>query len=58
MASMTWKGNAEELDTMVRRVTRVRLAGVEKAAELEGILTESLRKWMKREKFPLTVPTD
>lgn len=54
LTSTTWAGNAEELDVTVRRVTRVRLVGLERAAELEAIDVDSLRRWMKRRKFPLT----
>lgn len=57
LTSMSWSGNAEELDVTIRRVTRGRLVGLDRAAELEGIDVESLRRWMKRHKFPLKTPT-
>lgn len=56
LTATSWTGNAEELDVTVRRVTRVRLVGLDRAAELEAIDVESLRRWMKRHKFPLRVP--
>ncbi len=54
LTSTAWTGNAEELDLTIRRVTRVRLVGLERAAELETIDVDSLRRWMKRRRFPLT----
>jgi hypothetical protein len=53
--------NAEELDETVRRVTRVRLVDVVRAAELEAadakaIDADSLRRWMRRNQFPLELP--
>jgi len=57
LTSAKWKGNAEELEETVRRVTRVRVAkSLARAAEMEGIGDDALSHWMKRHKFPLRTP--
>jgi hypothetical protein len=43
----TW-GSPEELEFFVRRGVRIRIRGVSKAAELEGVSVSALSKWASR----------